>query len=696
MHDAHSFLRAITTVLCVAAVTSVLFQRLKQPVVLGYLIAGLIVGPHLPVPLVADVTIVQTLSELGVILLMFTLGLEFSMRKLFEVAPTAGLTAVVQSSIMLYLGYLTAQAFGWGSLESVFAGAVVAISSTTIIAKAFDEQGVAGKLRQLVVGVLIVEDLIAILLMTALTAMTAGGGLSASVLLRTSGRLLLFLGGLVIVGLLVVPRVIRLVRQFNRPETMLVAGVGICFAGALLALEFGYSVALGAFIAGSLVAESGEGPAMEHLIQPVRDMFAAVFFVSVGMLIDPHVVAANWLIVLVFTSLVIFGKIIGVTFGAFLSGVGVRTSVRAGMSLAQIGEFSFIIAGLAHSLKVTGEVLYPVAVAVSAITTLSTPFLIKVSDRVASFVEHRLPPNLHTFATLYGRWVERMRSSPRTRADEVSARRMYELLAIDALLLGAIVIGTSVYANDLAAALEQRLSIAPVIARTLLAMLVIAFAAPLCVGIFRVSHHLGVMIAERTLPESERGRPDASLAPRHALIVMIQFGAVVLVALPLFAVTQPFLRGPQSAFALVLLLGVFGLSVWRSATRLEGHVRAGAQMFMAALASASPPSATGGGASSASSDERAEVKALLSGLGEPVALRLTDQSGAIGRTLADLNLRGLTGATVLAITRGEGQVMIPTGQEQLQSGDVLALAGTQEALEQASKLLRESAAVSTV
>jgi CPA2 family monovalent cation:H+ antiporter-2 len=676
MHLAHDFLRALTTVLCVAGVTTVVFQRLRQPIVLGYLLAGLIVGPHVAIPLVADREIIQALSELGVILLMFSLGLEFSMRKLVEVAPTAGLTAIVQSSVMMYLGYLTAQAFGWSSLASVFAGAIVAISSTTIIAKAFDEQRITGPLRQLVVGVLIVEDLIAILLMTALTAMTAGGGLSAQVVLQTTGRLLMFLVGLVVLGLLIVPRIIRQVRKLNQPETMLVVGVGICFAGALVALEFGYSVALGAFIAGSLVAESGEGPRMEHLVQPVRDVFAAIFFVSVGMLIDPVVVAQNWILVLVFTLLVVFGKIIGVTFGAFLSGVGVRTSVRAGMSLAQIGEFSFIIASLGASLKVTGDVLYPVAVAVSAITTLTTPWLIMSGERVARFVDARLPPALQTFATLYGSWVERLRATPRAKAETASTRRLYRLLAFDALLLAALVIGTSVWVDDIVHYIEARMQMHPLAARLSLAFLVIAVATPLCIGIFRLTHHLGVTLAEATLPEIENGRTDPSLAPRRALVAMLQLSAVVVVGLPLIAVTQPFLRGPQSAFALVLLIGLFGLSVWRSATKLQGHVRAGAQMFMAALET--PPA-----------DPRSDVQRLLRGLGEPVAFKLQAGSGAVGRTLADLNLRGETGATVLAITRGDGGVIIPTAHELLHAGDVLALAGTHEALVQAKQLLAE-------
>src|SRR5919198_3274586 len=412
MHGAQDFLKALTTVLAVAAVTTVVFQWVRQPVVLGYILAGLIVGPYVPIPLVADVGTVRTLSELGVILLMFSLGLEFSVRKLTEVGPTAGVAALIQSSIMVWLGFVAGRAFGWSVLEGVFAGGVIAISSTTIIAKAFDEIGIRGRLRELVVGILIVEDLIGILLMAVLTAV-ASGGLSAGQLAWTAARLALFLAALVGAGFVVVPRAVRAVRRLDRAETMLVTSLGLCFGIALLAMYFGYSVALGAFVAGSLVAETREQHYVERLIQPVRDMFAAIFFVSVGMLIDPKLVLEHWLAIVVFTLLVLGGKIVGVGIGAFVTGNGVRTSVQAGMSLAQIGEFSFIIAGLGLSLGATGDFLYPVAVTVSAVTTLTTPWLIRGSGPAASFIDRKLPRPLQTVAALYGSWLEQMRTSSR-------------------------------------------------------------------------------------------------------------------------------------------------------------------------------------------------------------------------------------------------------------------------------------------
>lgn len=682
MHAAHDFLAALAMVLCVAAVTSVVFQRLRQPVVLGYIIAGLIIGPHVPIPLVADASIVQTLSELGVILLMFSLGLEFSLRKLLQVGPTAGLTAVIQCSLMIWLGFVVGRTFGWTAKESIFTGAIIAISSTTIIAKAFDEQGIQGKLREIVVGVLIVEDLIAILLMATLTAISTGAGLSAGQLTLTVGRLALFLVGLVGVGLLVIPRTVRAIHELDRPETTLVASIGICFAIALLAQAFGYSVALGAFLAGSLVAESGKEKDVEHLVQPVRDMFAAVFFVSVGMLIDPALIAQHQVAVLVLTLVVILGKLVGVSLGVFLTGNGTRTAVQSGMSLAQIGEFSFIIAGLGLSLNATGGFLYPVAVAVSAITTLTTPFLIRASGPVANFVDRKLPRPLQTFAALYGSWVEELRSAPPRQTAGARIRRLVRLLVLDAALLAAVVIGTSVKLDSIARAVEGFIGLEASVARVLVIGLAALLAAPFCVGVVRVARGLGVLLAEMALPPE--GRLDRAAAPRRALVVTLQLASVLAVGAPLVALTQPFLPGVLGAGVLLVLLVVLGVSFWRSATHLQGHVRAGSQVIVAALAAQSKAR---GGEEPRGGEELKDVRAILPGLGEPTPVRLETASPAVGRTLAELNLRGMTGATVLAIQRGEEHVLVPTAHEPLRAGDVLALAGTHEAIAAARAVL---------
>ncbi len=683
MHETHEFLRALAVVLCVAAVTTVVFQRLRQPVILGYILAGLIVGPHVPIPLVADSDIVHTLSEIGVILVMFSLGLEFSFRKLGEVGPTAALTALVETSLMMWLGYNVAQLFGWTTLESLFTGAILAISSTTIVAKAFQEQKVTGKLRERVVGILIVEDLIAILLLATLTAVATGSGLAAGPLTITVGKLGVFLVALISVGLLLVPRTMRLIIRLNRPETIVISSVGLCFALALLAHAFGYSVALGAFIAGSLIAESGEEKKVEKLVEPVRDIFAAVFFVSVGMLIDPSLVVRYWPAILVLTIVVVSGKVLGVSVGSFLTGSRLRTSIQSGMSLAQIGEFSFIIAGLGLTLGATGSFLYPVAIVVSALTTLSTPWLIRASDPVASWVDRILPRPLQTFSVLYGSWIEGLRNAPRSQGTVAKIRRLLIMLLLDAAIFAAIVAGAFSFSDRLIVLAQEHAGLPSQLAWPLLIVLAIILAAPFFLGVVRLGRRLGVTLAELVLPASGGNRLDLADAPRRLLVVTFEIAIVVIIGAPLVVLTRPFLPAGQGIALLLVMIAVLGVAFWRSATNLQGHVRAGSEVIVAVLAK---QSRTRGGA--ATQKELSQVEQLLPGLGALTAVRLTSSSPAVGLTLAELNLRALTGASVLAITRADGPVIAPTAKETLQAGDVLALTGTQDAIEAARKELQ--------
>ncbi|HEX9610999.1 MAG TPA: cation:proton antiporter [Gemmatimonadales bacterium] len=684
MPDVHEFLKSLTVVLAVAAVTTVVFQRLRQPVVLGYIIAGLIVGPHVPIPLIADRAVVQILSELGVILLMFSLGLEFSLAKLVRVGPTAGVTAVIQAGFMAWLGFLTGRLFGWTVLESVFTGAMIAISSTTIIAKVFDEQGIGGRLRELVVGILLFEDLIAVVFMAALTAVATGAGLSAGAIAVTVGQLALFLLALLAVGMLVVPRFIRLVVRIGRAETTLVASVGICFALAFVAQEFGYSVALGAFLAGSLVAESGRAEDVEHLVRPVRDMFAAIFFVSVGLLIDPALVARHWRAVVVLTGVVIGGNIVGVGFGAFLTGSGVRTAIQAGMSLAQIGEFSFIIAGLGLALGATGEFLYPVAVAVSAVTTLTTPWLIRVAEPVAELVDRKLPRPLQTFAALYGAWLERLRAASAARR-VAGIGRLVQLLILDAAVLSALIVTVALQLDTAAGALVSAVGIGTTAARVLVVVAACAASVPLILGIGRLSRRLGTTLAELALPHMV-GKADLDAAPRRALVLTLQLGVASVTGILVVAITQPFLPSYAGPLVLAALLAGFGVAIWRSATDLQSHVRAGAQAVVAALTAYAR---AGGGGGAPAPQLLADVNRLLPGLGTPVAITVGERSPCVGQSLADLNLRGRTGATVLAISRNCESIAVPGAGERLQAGDVVALTGTQDAIAAAKTELLE-------
>ncbi len=675
-HHANVFLTNLAIVLCVAAVTTVVFQRLRQPVVLGYLIAGLLVGPHVPFPLVADSETIEGLSELGVILLLFGIGLEFTLKKLLRVGAAAAVVAVVEISVQIILGDLSAQMFGWTSREALFAGAMMAMSSTTIIAKAFSELRIGGRVRELVLAVLIVEDLVAILLLAAFATLAAGK-LTAAQVATTAGRLGLFLAVVGAAGVLVVPRLVRAVLKLDRPETTAIACVGICFAFALLAQRFGYSVALGAFVAGSLVAESGEGPRIEHLLEPVRDLFAAVFFVSVGMLIDPALVRANWIPILVLSGVVVAGRMIGVSIPAFLTGAGVRTSIAASMSLSQIGEFSFLIAQLGVSTGAVRDFLYPAAVSVSAVTALTTPWMIRASGPFSASVDRKLPHALQTFVALYGSWIDGLRApGPR----RTRAQRIVRLLLVDAALGAAVVFLASRFFADAVIWLRTRAGLGAIAAEIVAMAVAIALSAPFLVGIVRLVGALALALATQALPEGAPGRVDLAAAPRRALIVSLQLVAAVALGLPLFAVARAFLpMGPT----LILFAAAFlflGVRLWLSVTQLQGHVRAGAQVLAAAFSQAR-------GAPPADGDTERQVAQVLPGLGSPVRFTLSAGSPAVGRTLASLNLRGATGATVLAIARDPERVLVPTGHEELRVDDVLALAGTHEAVDAARAIL---------
>ncbi|MCC6807069.1 MAG: cation:proton antiporter [Deltaproteobacteria bacterium] len=688
MPSAYDFLESLTVVLGVAAVTTIVFQRLRQPVVLGYIIAGVVIGPHFPVPLVADPNIVHTLSELGVILLMFALGLEFSISKLIRLAPTAGLTSLLQCSLLFYLGYLSARLLGWSTMDGLFTGAAIASSSTTIIAKVFDEQKITGTLRDLVVGILIVEDLIAISLMALLTAIATGAGLSGQALAITIGKLGVFLITLVGLGLLLVPRFIRSVVRLGRAETTVIASIALCFGVALLAHAFGYSVALGAFVAGSLIEASGEGEEIERLVQPVRDVFAAVFFVSVGLMLDPALIKEHYLAIIVITLVVLFGKFVGVSIGSFLTGSGVRTSVRAAMSLSQIGEFAFIVASLGMTLKATGDFLYPVAAAASAITTLTTPWLVRASDPFARYIDRKLPKSLQTFATLYGAWLETMRTSHPKSDRAAGIRSLIRRLLFDVALVSGHVIFVATTMDAIVGYVEGKLGINGMIVKILVVAGAIAVGLPFFFGIIRVTRRLGVTLAEAALPLSPEGKVDLGAAPRRALVLALQIAVALVVGVPLLALTQPFVGSAMGAVVLALVLGILAVAFWRGAANLHGHVRAGAETIIEVLRK------QGGKKAEVADGHHALSRAIefLPGLGAPVPVIAPERSPATGKSLSELNLRGRTGATVLAISRA-GRGIIPTAQERILAGDVLALAGTTEAVDAARQLIEGTASI---
>ena len=393
------FITDLAYILVVASVVTILFKRLRQPLVLGYIVAGFLAGPHMPyTPSVSSMDGIDEWSELGVIFLMFTLGLEFSFKKIMKMGMQPILTAIMIMCCMIGIGGMIAALFGWSSMDRLFLGGMLSMSSTTIIYKAFDDLGLRTKrFASGVISVLILEDILGILLMVMLSALAVSRTFQGMELIKSLMQLAFFLMLWFIVGIYLLPLFLRKAKKYINSETLLVVSVGLCFLLAVIASKVGYSPAFGAFMMGSILAETLEAENIEKSVSSLRDLFGAVFFVSVGMMVNPSILSEYWLPVLVLTLGVVLGQMFFGTLSYFATSGNVQTAVRSGFSMVQIGEFAFIIAALGQELGVTSEFLYPVVVAVSIITTFLTPYIIKLAPKAATRIEKSMSSELQSF-----------------------------------------------------------------------------------------------------------------------------------------------------------------------------------------------------------------------------------------------------------------------------------------------------------
>ncbi|MDR1980087.1 MAG: cation:proton antiporter [Tannerellaceae bacterium] len=383
----------LAIILITAGIATILFKWLKQPVVLGYIVAGFIAGPYITwLPTVTEMENVKIWAEIGVIFLLFALGLEFSFKKLIDVGGTATLATLINMGSMIVIGYVVGRLLDWSPMNSIFLGGMLSMSSTTIIIKAFNDMELQKqKFAGIVFGMLIVEDLAAILMMVLLSTVAVSHKIEGGALLNSLLRLVFFVTVWFIVGIYLIPTFLKKTKKYLNDETLLIASIGLCLGMVLFASTVGFSAALGAFIMGSILAETVKAKQIEHLIGPIKNLFGAIFFVSVGMMIDPAVIMGNVGLILILTAVVLAGRIIFATLGVLASGEGLKVAVQSGFSLAQIGEFSFIIATLGMSLGVISSNLYPIIVAVSIITTFTTPYCIRIATPVYHAIEKRLP-----------------------------------------------------------------------------------------------------------------------------------------------------------------------------------------------------------------------------------------------------------------------------------------------------------------
>ncbi|MGE0546912.1 MAG: cation:proton antiporter [Kofleriaceae bacterium] len=696
-------LTELSLVIGAAAVAAVTFQRARLPIVLGYMVAGLVIGPH-GTGQVSDPHLVEVLSELGVILLFFTIGLEFSIRTIARVGLPTLFTAAIEVALVTIVAYAAALALGLPSLHAIFAATAVSISSTMLVVKGLEEHQLTGpkanardrSVAELIFAIIVVEDLVAILLLAVMTGVAKGASPSAVDIAVTLGKLAGFLVAMVAAGLLIVPRMMRMVARLQHPELLLITSLGVCFVMVWVAGYAEYSVALGAFVAGMLVSESGKGHDVDALVRPFRDVFAAIFFISVGMAIVPADIQAHWLEILVISIVVMIGKAGGVSVAAFLTGNGLRRSVQVGFSLSQIGEFSFILIGVGVATKVIPTHLLSIIAGVSCVTAMFGSSQIRYSGQVASWVDARLPKSISTFVTFYESWVARLTSSPKSERRMRRLRRPVVFLLVDAMMLVAVVIGAAMARAKIVTWLTTTAGIGADWAFMILVGVTIVIAGMFGVGIVNRALQIARLLASQMIPgavetaelpkAADAVSPpslDLGRAPRRALVVTIELAIVSIVGLPIAAVIQPFV--PGGGIVVICMIGILALIARRSISDFESHVRAGSALIVEVLSrqTGKRPGTEDGQAA----PELTEVEALLPGFGGLTPIVIGSHSPAIGRSLADLDLRAKTGASVLAITRGGEGNANPSPRDLLQEGDVLAVAGSAEAVTAARELL---------
>ncbi|MBL7683684.1 MAG: cation:proton antiporter [Flavipsychrobacter sp.] len=642
-------------ILIVAGITTLLFKRLKQPVVLGYILAGLLVSPNFTLfPTISDIANVRVWADIGVIFLLFTLGLEFSFKKLMHVGGTSSITALIEVSAMLGIGFVLGKLLGWPTMDCIFLGGIMSIASTTIILRSFDEMGLKGrKFAELVFGVLIIEDLVAVVLMVLLSTIAVSRQFAGTEMLTSILALSFFLILWFIAGIFFIPSFLSRVQKHLNNETMLVLAIGMCLGMVMLSSQAGFSPALGAFVMGSILAETTQAERIEHIVQPVKDLFGAVFFVSVGMLIDPKVLVDYALPILVITITLIVAKILHVTIGALIAGQPLKRALHAGMSMGQIGEFSFIIATLGVTLNVTSSFLYPIAVAVSAVTTFSTPYMIKLAGPAYEYIDRILPL----------RWKKAL-DRYSTGAQSITAasdwRKVLQATLIVIILFSLIIIGILfLFTRYVWPWIDVN------IASGIWGQII---TASLCLA--AMSPFLWALVLRKAAPEASAALWSNRRYRAPLLFMRLVRAGISIVYISVFMLSFfPVVVAIAGAIVLVTFAAVFSKRIHKFYIRLEDRF-----MF------------------NFYHREMQEAKASLRELApwDAHIARITFPAGAVctGKTLEEMQIREQFGVNIAMIKRGDLHTIPAPGRyERLYPGDKMFVIGTDEQLEAFKKYI---------
>lgn len=647
----------LALILIVASITTLIFKWLKQPVVLGYIIAGIITGPHTHFFVtVQNISSIETWGQIGVTFLLFELGLEFSFKKMRKVGKIGGITAITELIVMFSVGFLAGYFMGWTTMNSIFLGGMLTISSTSIIIKAFDDLGVKKqKFTGVVFGVLVVEDLIAVLQLVLLSTIAVSRSFDGLQLGLSISKMVIFIVFWFIVGIYLIPSFFRVAKRMLGDETLLIIAIGLCFGMVFLADKMGLSSALGAFLMGSILAETIESDKIIKLINPLKFLFGAVFFVSVGMLVDFKIVTTNYLPILFITFLILFVKTFSAGIGVLISGQPLKIAVQTGMSLSQIGEFSFIIASLGLSLKVIDPVLYPIIVAVSVITTFTTPYFIRFADPLYNFLNRKLPPE-------WKRAIEQIATSANQTEDQNIKRKYYKRYISRTIVYVILIIAIN---------LISFLLFDPFLKNLLpeLAANIVGFS----VTFIAMAPILGALIMNKMASKMDFNRIwRKNKIKRHVLVILILIRILIIIFALIVLINHYF--NLTIAVSLAVLIG---LSLFYIAS--QQNMRNFMQMEERFLHNLN----------GRSSIPELKIPHDLTGDIHIELFEISNYSECIGKNLVDLNLRHRYGINIISIMRGNCRIDLPKRDEVLYPHDKILVVGNDEQMKKVKDLFEK-------
>lgn len=662
MAEIPNLIEDLALILVVAGIVTLVFKKLKQPLVLGYIVAGFLVSPHMPyIMSVVDKGDIHTWADIGVMFLLFSLGLDFSFKKILKMGMAPVIAALTIIFSMMTLGILVGHSFGWNRMDCIFLGGMLAMSSTTIIYKAFDDLGLRQqRFASLVMSVLILEDVLAVVMMVMLSAIASGNNPDGGEMLGSILKIGFFLVLWFVVGIFLIPLFFRKTRKLMNSETMVIVALGLCCLMAVLSTKVGFSSAFGAFVMGSIIAETVEADKIIKLVEPVKNLFGAIFFVSVGMLVEPKVLVDYAIPILVLVLTILLGQGIFGTAGFMLSGQSLKNAMRCGFSMAQIGEFAFIIASLGLSLGVIGKFLYPVVVAVSVITTFLTPYMIRFAEPCYNHIEKHLPK----------KWVRRMNHVGNAHQNSTEEENAWKVL------LRKMLINTAIYG----------------ILSTAVVTLMLTFVLPLCrnmlghwpgnavcglLTVLMISPFLRSMVMKNVHSDEFRQLWTESLLNRLPLIFTM-IVRVAIAAMFIFYIVNYLTRFKE---ALMITIAGVALVAMVLSRRLKHRSIKLERLFIKNLRSREIAEQVNG-----------ERRPLFEGrlLDRDIHIGdfdIPEDSTWIGRTLKDLQFRNRFGVHVSSILRGSLRINIPNGRQIIFPGDRISVIGSDEQLKNFSQAI---------